>query len=346
MAKKKKKSSFRGKTGKDAQRQKQRGSSYGYLNLPKGLSVFSPKPGSRVWLDIMPYVVTDKKHPDRDEENGIAVVGELWYKRPFRIHRNIGPDNDAVVCLASFGKKCPICDYRSKLMKDGAEKEETDALKVSFRNLYVVIPKKNDEYEVEPHVMDISQYLFQNLLNDELEEDEDYEGFPELEDGYTLKIRFDSTVIGSSKPFAEASRIDFVKRKEAYDEEILEDVPDLDSLLTEMTFEAMEQMFFEIDDEEEDNSRDDDDDDNDDEEGKSKRKKKSKKKKKPAPVDDDDDDDGPAPKVKRNKRKEKVVKGKGKCPHGYKYGKDTDKHEECDDCKNWDTCIDKKEEDE
>ena len=33
-----------------------------------------------------------------------------------------------------------------------------------------------------------------------------------------------------------------------------------------------------------------------------------------------------------------------KCPHGYKFGVDTDENDECDDCPLWDACIDKKEE--
>jgi hypothetical protein len=35
-------------------------------------------------LSVIPYVVKEKHHPD-----GVDP-GELWYKRPFMVHRNIG----------------------------------------------------------------------------------------------------------------------------------------------------------------------------------------------------------------------------------------------------------------
>jgi len=72
---KKKKGKWAGKTGADARRQKAAGSSYGYLKLPKGVKMFKEDPKSRVELDIIPYIVTDPKHPDLDEELEIAVVG-------------------------------------------------------------------------------------------------------------------------------------------------------------------------------------------------------------------------------------------------------------------------------
>ena len=86
MAKKNKVSSFRGKVSNNGQKEKSRGSSYGYLKLPKGVSVYTPTPGAKEKFDIIPYTVTSPNHPDKDEEIGVAVKGELWYKRPFRVH--------------------------------------------------------------------------------------------------------------------------------------------------------------------------------------------------------------------------------------------------------------------
>ena len=128
MAKKKRKGNFRNKIRRDVERQETASSSYGYLNLPSGVSVFNPEPGSRVKMDIIPYEVTDTNHPDKFEDEQIAVAGDLWYKRPFKIHRNVGSGNDSVVCPTSFGKKCPLCEYRAKRLKEGAPKEEIEEL--------------------------------------------------------------------------------------------------------------------------------------------------------------------------------------------------------------------------
>lgn len=244
----KSKSSFRDKVTQDVQRQKKAESSFGYLSLPKNVSTFSPDPGSKVLMDIIPYTVTDPKHPDRNAEAEIAVPGELWYRRPFKIHRNVGSDNDTVVCLASIGAKCPICEHRAKRAnaKD-VEKEELDALRPSNRVLYVVIPIGIRKVEEVPHIMDISHYNFQKLLNEEVEEKEEYADFPSLDSGYTLRVRFDSKTVGNSKPYAEASRIDFEERDQQYDESILDDVPNLDKVLVIMDYETLKAKFFELD---------------------------------------------------------------------------------------------------
>jgi len=245
---KSKKSSFRGKVSSNAQATKNAGSNYGYLKLPKGLQVYQPVPGAKEKFDILPYVVTSSYHPDKNEEVGIAVKGELWYKRPFRVHKNVGVDKDTVVCLSSFGKKCPICEYRKKRAAEGADKDELKELNASQRNLYAIIPIGNKKFENKVHIFDFSQHLFQNLLVEELEENEDYEVFPDLEEGLTLQVRWTEETFNGHK-YAEAGRIDFLERKEGYDEEILEEVPSLDELLQEYTYAELEAKFLELADE-------------------------------------------------------------------------------------------------
>ena len=114
-----------------------------------------------------------------------------------------------------------------------------------MRNLYIVIPKNNKNYSEEPHIWDISQFLFQDKLNEEIQENEEYETFPDLEEGYTLRIRFAEGSFGSNK-FAEVSRIDFIERKKPYDESILEKIPSLDDILEIPPYPTIESMFSEI----------------------------------------------------------------------------------------------------
>lgn len=349
-------SKFRGKVSRNVEKQKQDASSYGYLNMPKDVEILKLD-GGRIQLDIMPYIVSDENHPDRDDKLEIAVPGELWYKRPFRIHRSIGSGNDSFVCPTSINKKCPICEYRTKRMKEGADKEETDALKASLRNLYVVIPINHKELDEKPYIWDISQYLFQNLLNDELQENSDYEVFPDLEEGYTLKIRFDEKSIGKNK-FNEASRIDFVKREEMYEESILDDIPDLDKVLKILSYQELERKFLEID-----------DDDTTDETVNEETDKKPVRRKRPIETKDEDEEneerkparkrpstpdpepdeakDEPIRRSHPGKEPEKKPgKSSDRCPHEHKFGVDTDKYDECNKCKIWDDCIDEKEKNE
>lgn len=369
MKKNKKKSRFKGAVSRNAERQARGVSQYGYLRLPKGVNIFKEEPKTRVELDIIPYVVTCDNHPDKDEEYGIAIKGELWYKRPYWLHRGVGPDNQSVVCPSSVGKPCPICEYRAQLLKDGAKWDDdtVKALKPSMRNLYVVIPKNNKNYPEEPHIWDISQFLFQDKLNEEIQENEEYETFPDLEEGYTLRIRFAEGSFGANK-FAEVSRIDFIERKKPYDESILEKIPSLDDVLEILPYHTIEAMFFgnmspdededeeydyddedlkkkkededidddmeeeedeEEDEDEEDEDIDDDEEEDEDEDGdEDEEEEHDKKKSKKSPP-------------KRQQSHSKVTKGKGKnkCPYGHEFGVDNDSYDDCDNCEVWEKCL-------
>jgi len=241
MKKKKGTSVFSGRISENAKKRK-KGSSYGYLKIPKGIDVFNADPDSKVTMDILPYVVKQKNHPD-----GVAV-GEQWYKRPFQVHRSVGANSDAVVCLASFGKKCPICEYRNKLKKEGGEEEEIKALRPSSRNLYAVIlkGKKGDK---KIHLFDFSDYLFQERFEEQLSDKDEFETFPDLEEGASIAVRFAENSFGGNK-FADPTRFDFVERSEQYDNKMLEEIPSLDDCLSELTYEELRAKFFEIEEEE------------------------------------------------------------------------------------------------
>lgn len=342
-SRKAKKSVFAGKVRHNAEKTRA-GATYGYLNLPKGVGVFSPKPKSKALLDFVPYEVTDPKHPDRDDDLEIAVPGSLWYRRPFQVHRNIGSNNESVVCLRSIGKKCPICEARADMIKQGADKEDTDALKPSKRCLYIVVPREMRKVPEEPHIFDMSEYLFQNLLTEELQEDEENEIFPDPEIGKTLKIRFSASTIGKSKPFAEASRIDFIDRDEPIDEDILDGVPNLDKVLNILSYSQLEKLFLDVDvDDEGDGEEppwedeDDEDGDGDEEEEEEEEEEKSRSRRRSKRSKKDRESKGKKKNKKNNKKK-------NPCPYGYEFGVDLDEHDECEKCKKWDDCLDKNEE--
>ena len=373
----KKKSNFSGKVASNAAKQKKAGASYGYLVLPKGANVFSPEPGASIKLDFMPYEVTDPKHPDRDEKAGVAVPGSLWWKRPFSTHRNVGSEKTSVVCLSSVGKKCPICEYRAKQIKAGADKEDTDAIKASKRDLFVVIPLNSKKHEATPHIFDISFYNFSAMLTDELEENEEHEIFPDLEIGETVKVRFASKTIGTGQPFAQASRIDFLEREETYEESILEDIPNLDEVLQILSYDELHAKFFEMEGEEDggaiseeeeeedekpvrkkktlrkpkDDSEEEEEEEEDEKPVRRKRPvRKEEEDEKPIrkhkvrdnePEEEEEEDEKPARSSK--KRIPEKSTGKKKCPHGHKFGVDFDEYDECEDCGSFDECLEENE---
>ena len=237
------KGNFRQQVFKNTRKQEQslRGR---HLRMPSGVPIFKETPQSRVNLDFVPYLVTVANHPDRDDEFETAVEDSLWYRRPYRLHRNIGVDNTSIICPTSIKKRCPICEHRAKLLEEGSDWQDEDvkSLKWSLRNLYVVVPLGLKDYDEVPHVWDISQFLFQEKLNEEIKEDEELGIFPDLEEGKTLTIRFSKEVLGKTE-FAETSRIDFKDRK-AYDEDILDSCPSLDGMLVIDTYASIKSLLF------------------------------------------------------------------------------------------------------
>ena len=299
----KKESVWKKAVASNTEKQTKQASKLGYFMLPKNVKLFKETPGSKVRLDFLPYVVTDPNHPDKDEDNGVAVVGTQWYKRPFRIHRGIGVNNEYVVCPTSIGKRCPICEYRAKRQKEGAPKEELTALNATHRNLYIVIPKDVKDFDEVPHVWEISQFLFQDKLNEEIQEDEDNACFPALDEGKTVRIRFTEETFMKNK-YADVSRIDFEDRDE-YPESLLKTVPNLDEVLQILTYKELEAKFYEVV----------ADDDEEEEKEKSTPRKKTEIKSldeedEDEDIDEDDDDDEeevkPAPK-KKGRPSKKVV---------------------------------------
>jgi hypothetical protein len=359
----KKKSNFRDKVGKNIQQQRESKKAFGYLNLPKGVPILSIEDGTaRLNLDFLPYEVTDAKHPDRNQDYDIAMPETLWYRRPIKVHRNVGSSDDTVICPRSVGQPCPICEYREKRAKEGADKEDIKVLYPKPRSLYVVVPLGVKKFEEKPTIWDMSDYLFQDILNDELELDAENRVFPELETGKTLSLRLKWKSLGGNS-YPEVRSITFTDR-DPYDEAILDDVPNLDEILKVLTYAQLKDKFFEIEHEPDGGTL---------EEEKEEKEEKpprrgtpsTKRREESEEVKEEETDTPPARTRKYSepattmKRKAPVAQeeekeepptrtkkvessGKERCPHGHKFGVDTDNFEECADCNIWDDCIDKK----
>lgn len=219
---------------------------FGYLKLPHGVNLFKETPGGKELLDFLPYEVTATRHPDKNEARGTAMKGTYWYKLPFKIHRNIGPMKDAVVCPKTFHLPCPICDYRQQRIADGAPQSEIDALRPSKRVLYAVVPRGNQNFEEKLHIWNISNACFQKKLDEEINEKPEYGCFPDPDDGYTLAIRFSEEVFQKNK-FASTSRIDFEERDAPIEDAIVEKLIKLDEVLNVLPYKELSALFFDED---------------------------------------------------------------------------------------------------
>lgn len=308
MAKEKKQSPFAGKMKKNADKRSS-GSSFGFINIPQGINMFQAKSDTTVTFDFIPYPVTDKNHPDKDVGADIATKGTPWWKLPFKIHRNVGATNDAIVCPTTFGKPCPICEEIKELSEDyDANKKAIKALKASKRNLYLVkVVAIDGEKQKKPQLQffTFSDYNFQEIFEKQLKKKEDWEIFPDLEEGVSVEVVFDEDSMDGKNKYPVAARFDFVKRKKQYDADDLEKSPKLDECLSIMDYKELKAKFMELPEDEEDAPK----------EKKSKKDKKGKKEKTEAPKEKKKDkkkDDAPAEKPKDKKKGKKDKKGKKK----------------------------------
>ena len=333
--------------------------------FPEGHDVkfFQPNKGTST-LDIIPYEVTVDNHPEGLEP------GDLWYRRTIWVHFGIGAEDKSYLCLKTIGKRCPICDARAQMLKDGdADEELIKSLKPKERELYNVIDLYDEKAGVQ--LWDMSYYLFGKMLEDEIREgDEDLAGFADLQDGKTIKVRFGEKKIGKNA-FLEATRIDFVDRDD-YDEDILEDVLDLDAILNILPYEKLEAVFLEVEeadtpekgkDSKKKKSSDDEEEEEDDtppsrkkkESGKKKKQdeeekeekpsRRSKKKPEPEPEEEEEEEEEEEkPKKDKDSKKKKSSDDEEDCPEGGTFGEDCDTLDECADCDLWEQCKEKQDE--
>lgn len=383
MARGTKRGSYRAAVQANAKQQMAKASNYGHLRLPKGVNVFKEEPGGRSNLDILPYIVTDARHSDRNEEFEVAIEGSPWYRRPYKVHKNIGVANVSVICPTTFGRKCPICEYRSKLMQPVAEggsgakwdDKSVKDLRASDRNLYYVVPKGSSKHEERPYIWDISSFCFQDKLNEELLENEEFCEFMSPDEGLMLKIRFSEEKMGGNS-FAKTSRIDFEQRDYVYDDAAIRGLTSLDECLDLKEYREIEKLFFE------DDGGDEDDRDlarreDNEEQGEEPRSPSLSKprpastmaKPRPASVADSEsepdeaegeqaeevEEETPPPRQRpassqvrqpastKPKPAAKSVAAEGECPHGHVFGVDVDAYDECSECTLWSECMDAKE---
>lgn len=357
--------SMRDKARKNAEKNKQGGMA---IVLPDGIELYEVKAGKRSSGDILPYIVTTKRHPDE------VKAGDIWYKFPYKLHFGVGIDNQAVICPRSIAKPCPICEEKNRMAKDpDADEDTVKDLKPQDRVLYNWRPIRKEK-SGDIMIWDIPFHNFQKMLDREiLDGDDEWGGFADLEDGFSLRIRFAEESFGGSK-FAKADRIDFVSREDLK-ESILKKTVSLDECVVVLPYKEIQALFFQVDNDDDDDPDDKDPDDVDPDDGSGDDpddkdpdgddKDSSDDDKDPDEMDKDElldyidakdleiekADDMTLKKLRRAvaraieaKKKDDGNGGDDEdCPHGHTFGDDCDKEKECDGCKAWDKCFDAQE---
>ena len=314
-----------------------------FQNIPSGIDFYNPEEG-KITLRILPYIITDPKHPDGD----LAPVDDIWYKRPFKRFRSIGPEQKPYISPRSIGKPCPISEYYAAAKADPSisdkEANKAKAQDCVMYNVQIVDRKGNVS---DPMFWWYSYHLFEKQLKKELmdPDNEEFLTFMDLEGGFDIRIRWEKESF-QGNDFLTAGNIIFIERDDI-DEDVLDQVVNLDEVLNIKSYDELNRIFLELDDDQDENNGSSNDEKpttnrrgrskaKSDDEDESEQSKSTTRKRKSSGSDQEE----PVRRGRRTKKKEE-----NPCPEGFVFGDDWDSKTACDDCKKFDECGDKFEED-
>jgi hypothetical protein len=200
-----------------------------------------PKAKTTSILSVIPYTIKEKHHPQN------LPTGTLWYRRPFKVHRNMGIADDArtLVCPRSFNSKadCAPCRDVAEMLKDWDTNEDAiKAVRASARDLMLVY----DHEDREIKLLNQSYFLFGQLLDERIDNppSEDCAAFwLDGEDGMALKVSWMAQKAGKLE-FVKASVIDFDQdKKYKVPSKVWKEAIELSTLLVETTSRQIEEIY-------------------------------------------------------------------------------------------------------
>ena len=315
------------------------GGASNWFDLPEGIETWSPETKGRYNINVLPYEVTTKNHP----EDGIEA-GVLWFRTHFSVHHGVGAKGQSIVCPRTIGKKCCICEEADKLRKKDKDRYK-DTIDQLYPQRFVAMNILHPDDAEQITVFLMSYGKFDKVLREELQEEENDEhlNFYHVDDGgRTLKVRF-SPKSYQGKSYLQATDFKFLEREEMNEEEILDQVMDLDALLNVLPNEKIEALFLEGEDKDDEPEpvEEPEDDDEEEEDEPEDEEEKPKPKRKPKPKEEPEDDEVECKACegsgKSSKGKEcKACEGEGYLPAKKEEDDEPEPVEEPEDDDDWD----------
>lgn len=308
------------------------------FNLPpdKKVKIWKgPKGNETIYIDILPYEVTIDNHL-------YVQKGAFWYRNDVLIHTSVGPQKRAYVCPKTVNKRCPICDHREELAKEGVDENTIKALYPKRKQIFNLDAKSIDkDSDAEVYLWMHSKANFGALLSKILDrKSEEYFDFFLLKNGFTLKVEFEEKK-WKQATYYEALSFEFLER-DAYPESILKDTLDLDKILNVPSYDDLKVAFLGIDEGEEETPEDEKELFAHDHAHRRERENK-----------EDETHTNEEVERPRRRREPETVKEttqtrqqerENPCPFGHKFGIDTEMMDDCRDCGDeWEACMKAKE---
>lgn len=308
----------------------------GYENV----KFWKPEAGTHM-IDILPYMVSGKNHPQGLKEGDIDYLLDVW------VHRSIGPARDNYLCKAKHGMgPCPLCDEFNRLKNEklDAKKDEMgmdrlppDVFKAVMKDIDYLQPKRRVYY----NVIDLAApaegiQLWEAPFSwSEKEIVKHFTTKKDIKPGTPYFWQHDeglSVVISSTKEeysgrkFVKSIPVGFEDRDEQYSDDIIEKTYRLDSMLTIPNFDDMMNSLHGI------ITRDDDE-----EEAKEETVEE-------APNVDVPKVESKAERLAKIKAKKKAEEEKPAdptCPEGGEFGEDIGGFDACESCEFLEACAEK-----
>lgn len=269
-------------------------------------------------IDIIPYQI-GANHP-----NPKFKEGDFTYYFDLFVHRDIGINKEQVVCLKeTSGKPCPICEYRTEMMKgDDFDVAESKKLSPKKRTLYNIVCYDSDEEQAKGiQIFNVAWFYVQNHLVPLTKNKRTGANIPFTDPDEGKSLSFTRIGMDAQSKFVGHSfvdRCDASGKTYTISDEILDSVYKLEDIISFPTYEEVESILY----------------------GKPVESVKSTDTTSPmeekkivdsSPNSDDSNDDS-----------NEVIR---ECEYGYNFGVDFNKKEECeDDCDLWEECRAKRRE--
>lgn len=332
------------------------------LRVKDGISFFKPKKGKNEIM-IVPFEMGAGKNLEDIQP------GELWFRQQLLKHFRVGPDDKAVICPRTIGKKCPICEHRASLLAQGRSTDDAEVKELlpKKRELYYIIDLEDDD---RLKIFEYSYHNFGKKLEEEVREADDDSlavNFADPDDGAIVVVRMAEASMGKNK-FLEASRFDFEERgkeEKKIIQQAIGEVTPFGELMIIHSYEELRNLFYDLDPDETEVKQDQDDEEapkrrrgrasqeeteNPDDEEEAPRSRSSRRRSEPesAPFDTEEEE---APRSRSSRRADpdpdeeeseskpgKPVKHK--CQFDGVFGETCDTLEACEDCAIWADCRD------
>jgi hypothetical protein len=205
-----------------------------------------PKGGETTMWTMIPYIVKESHHPDG------AATGELWYKRPYMIHRNMGAEELTKVCPKSFNPRaaCAVHVHVNEMRKDWDEnKDAIGRVRESQREVYLIYDHDSKEVALyDAAYGSVKNPGFGYLLASRIENplaDEWSAFWLDGDDGMALRITWqESTFATGSGSWIRPISIDFAPRKAApVPKDVWAKAVELSEVLEKISSDDMEALY-------------------------------------------------------------------------------------------------------